>query len=72
MMAALMACGVSHQDLCLHLSVSHPLFRPHHTKACAALDFRPPGWLMIPLVAALQQQLGLLTPADLAGEWVGG
>jgi hypothetical protein len=37
-------------------------------QACAALDFRPPGWLMVPLVSALQQQLGLLTPADLAGE----
>jgi hypothetical protein len=36
-------------------------------QACAALDFRPPGWLMVPLVSALQQQLGLLTPADLAG-----
>lgn len=38
-------------------------------QACAALDFSPPGWLMMPLVAALQQQLGLLTPADLAGRW---
>jgi len=36
-------------------------------QACAALDFSPPGWLMMPLVASLQQQLGLLTPADLAG-----
>jgi hypothetical protein len=36
-------------------------------QVCAALEYRPPCWLMVPLVAALQQHLGLLTPADLAG-----